>query len=421
VRLFVERAVAVAPDFALTPENAPAVAQVCRRLDGVPLALELAAARVTVLAVEQLAQRLDDAFRLLTGGARTALPRQQTLRAAVDWSYHLLTEPERAVLRRAAVFAGGFPLEAAEAVCAGPGVESWEVLDLLGHLVDKSLVQAETRGGAARYRLLETIRLYGRERLLDAGEAAAGRDRHLAWCLRLAEGAAAATAAVAPAARAAGAGHWVTGDVETAWRLAGAHDNLRAAPEWARDRDPQAGLRLAVALGYAWALAHLLPDPGGWLDGLLARAPLPGAPGVVAGGRRGRSGLGAGAVQPPQFLGAPAGPAVQALAGQDRWGAAAPAGGAWLGAGPAARPRLDWPAWVPRPPTPPPPPPRRSSRWSRPMTGSATGSTPGPASWTPCSVGPRASAAGGGRGRSPPPRGRPRRRSWCSGGGRTAG
>ena len=281
VRLFVERAVAVAPEFVLTPENAPAVAQVCRRLDGVPLALELAAARVPVLAVEQLAARLDDAFRLLTGGSRTALPRQQTLRATLDWSHALLSGPERAVLRRAAVFVGGFTLEAAEAVCAAPGVapevEAGEVLDLVGRLVAKSLVQAETRGAVARYRLLETIRLYGRERLVAAGEAAAARDRHLAWCLHLVEGMqGTGDGRGGPERVAVGSEPFSTGELPTEPRLAGEHDNLRAALEWARDGDAPAGLRLATGLGSAWARTHLLPDPGGWLDGLLARAPAPG-------------------------------------------------------------------------------------------------------------------------------------------------
>ena len=208
------------PAFALTAANAPAVAEVCRRLDGIPLALELAAARVRVLTPEQLAARLGDRFRLLTGGGRTALRRQQTLQATVDWSHDLLAEPERALFRRLAVFpggaAGGFPLEAAEAVGAGDGagdpVAAADVLDLLTGLVDKSLVLAEARGAEERYRLLETLRQYAGERLLQAGEAAAVRDRHAAWCLALARAVAAAAAAGAapPAARPAG-GSWASG------------------------------------------------------------------------------------------------------------------------------------------------------------------------------------------------------------------
>ena len=202
-RLFLERARAAQPAFALTDANAAAVAEVCRRLDGIPLALELAAARVRVLTPEQLAARLGDRFRLLTGGGRTALRRQQTLQATVDWSHDLLAEPERALFRRLAVFpggaTGGFPLEAAEAVGAGDGagapVEAADVLDLLTGLVDKSLVLAEARGAEERYRLLETLRQYAEERLLQAGEAAAVRDRHAAWCLALGRAVAAVEAA----------------------------------------------------------------------------------------------------------------------------------------------------------------------------------------------------------------------------------
>src|SRR5439155_11721724 len=140
VQLFVERARAVQSGFVLTPDNAMAVAQVCRRLDGIPLAIELAAARARVLTVGQIGRRLDDRLRLLTGGSRTAVPRQQTLRATIDWSHALLSTPERALLRRAAVFAGGWTLAAAEAVCVGEDVQEHEVLDLLTGLVDKSLV-----------------------------------------------------------------------------------------------------------------------------------------------------------------------------------------------------------------------------------------------------------------------------------------
>ncbi len=178
VRLFIDRVVASAPQFAVKRGNVPAVAQVCHRLDGIPLALELAAARVKVLAVEQIAARLDDRFRLLTGGSRTALPRHQTLRAAMDWSYDLLSQKERIMLRRLSVFAGGLTLEAAEAVCVGESVEAADILDLLTQLADKSLVVVDTQGGEARYRLLETVRQYGLDRLLEAGETAVVRRRH---------------------------------------------------------------------------------------------------------------------------------------------------------------------------------------------------------------------------------------------------
>ena len=187
-RLFVERATAVNPRFALTDRNAPAVAQICRRLDGIPLALELAAARVKVFTAEQIAARLDDRFRLLTGGSRTALPRQQTLRAAIDWSYDLLAEPERALLKRLSVFVGGWTFEAAEAICPGE-----DVLEALTQLVNKSLVVAEHRADeredGVRYRMLETVRQYARDRLLDAGvaEVAAARDCHLDYFLSVSE------------------------------------------------------------------------------------------------------------------------------------------------------------------------------------------------------------------------------------------
>jgi predicted ATPase len=211
-RLFVERAAAAWPSFAATPANAHAVARVCHRLDGIPLAIELAAARVGVLSVEQIAARLDDRFRLLTGGSRTALPRHQTLKGLVDWSYDLLAGPERTLLRRLSVFAGGWTLEAAEAVCSDCGfwivdfglsaksqapedrtllsdpiqnpqstIQNEEVLDQLASLRDKSLVVADEHRGERRYRLLETVRQYARDRLLESGEWAAARGSHLEY------------------------------------------------------------------------------------------------------------------------------------------------------------------------------------------------------------------------------------------------
>ncbi len=184
VRLFLARAADADAAFRLGPGGLAAVARVCRRLDGIPLAIELAAARVRVLTVQEIDSRLGDQFRLLTGGDRAALPRQQTLRGALDWSHDLLSGAERALLARLSVFSGGWTLEAAEAVCAGPGVEPWEVLDLLAALVDKSLVHAEARpDGTTRYRLLETVRQYARDRLAErgAGEAAAARAKHQAY------------------------------------------------------------------------------------------------------------------------------------------------------------------------------------------------------------------------------------------------
>jgi predicted ATPase len=185
VRLFAERAVAAKPTFAVTDKNAQAIAEICHTLDGIPLALELPAARVRALPVEAIATRLSDRFRLLTGGGKTSLPRQQTLRACIDRSFDLLSVTEQSMLRRLAVFAGGWTLEAAERVGADPIVDVLEVVDLLTHLVEKSLVQLEADG--ARYRLLETVRQYANERLEEAGEKSQTRTRHLAFFVDLAE------------------------------------------------------------------------------------------------------------------------------------------------------------------------------------------------------------------------------------------
>jgi predicted ATPase/DNA-binding winged helix-turn-helix (wHTH) protein len=185
VRLFVDRASAVRPDFALTRKNTAAVAQVCRDLDGIPLALELAAARVRAMSVEAIVEHLTDRFALLKGGDRTALPRQQTLRATIDWSYDLLAPQERALLRRLSVFAGGFALDAAEAVGSGDDVPANDVLDLLGHLVDKSLIAFDAQ--VERYRMLETVRQYALARLTESGGEPGTRDRHLEFYVALAE------------------------------------------------------------------------------------------------------------------------------------------------------------------------------------------------------------------------------------------
>ena len=193
VRLFVERARSVSATFGLTEQNAPPVAQICRKLDGIPLAIELAAPLVRGLSPEQIIARLDDRFRLLTDGSRTASRRHQTLLGAIDWSYDLLTDQERLLFRRLSVFSGGWSLEAAETVCAGDGIEPESVLRLLLHLVDKSLVVADdqtTRGNAVsvvRYRLMESLRQYGADKLRGMREDAAVHERHLAWCLGLAE------------------------------------------------------------------------------------------------------------------------------------------------------------------------------------------------------------------------------------------
>lgn len=188
VRLFVERAEAIVPDFALTPKNSPAVARLCQRLDGIPLAIELAAARARALSVEQISEKLKDSLGLLTAGSRTTDLRHRTLRATLDWSHELLSEDEQALFRCLSVFAGGFTLSAAEAVCAGDDMERGKVLDLLAQLVDKSLVLVAGRDGEqARYRMLETVRQYGREKLEEAGGETAVRRRHADFFLALAE------------------------------------------------------------------------------------------------------------------------------------------------------------------------------------------------------------------------------------------
>ena len=251
VRLFAERARQVQPHFAVSDENAAAVADICRRLDGIPLALELAAARVRSLAVEEINARLGSRFRLLTGGSRTALPRQQTLRALIDWSYDLLLDTEKATLARLSVFVGDWDLEAAEAVCAGEdaesvGVEDWEVLDLVTALADKSLLVVEQRDERMRYRLLETVRQYAADRLLEGGGGAGARDRHRDYFLGLAEEADAGT----------------RGPEQATWldRLEAEHDNLRAALDWCREDEAGAGagLRLAKAMYRFWRVrGHL--------------------------------------------------------------------------------------------------------------------------------------------------------------------
>jgi len=234
VQLFTERAAQSQPAFKVTKATSPAVAQICHRLDGIPLAIELAAARVKVLSVDQIAERLDDRFRLLTGGSRTALPRQQTLRALIDWSYQLLTERERLLFRRLAVFVGGWTLEAAEAICGFGEIESSDILDLLTHLIDKSLVVVENSGKESRYHRLETIRQYAREKLFETEEAAQMRDRHLDYFLTLTEKAETE----------------ILNSNQIAWleRLHAEFDNIRAALEWSQEKRVEDGLRLGSAL-----------------------------------------------------------------------------------------------------------------------------------------------------------------------------
>jgi non-specific serine/threonine protein kinase len=258
VQLFVERAIAAAPNFQITERNATSIAQVCRRLDGVPLAIELAAARVRALPVEQIAAKLDDRFRLLTGSSRITVPRHQTLRQTIDWSHELLSEDERAVFRRLAVFAGGCSLDAAEAVCAAPPVDSDYVLDILTRLVDKSLLVAETEAEQARYRQLETIREYARDRLLDSGEARDALRRHRDWFLEM-------VARAEPTFfQGAESGEWLE-------RLDHEHDNIRAALQWSLDEPGQAreGLHLAAGMWRFWEIRGHLAEGRVWLEAFL--------------------------------------------------------------------------------------------------------------------------------------------------------
>ncbi|HXD09894.1 MAG TPA: AAA family ATPase, partial [Anaerolineales bacterium] len=259
VRLFIDRALLVAPHFVVDKDNAPHIAQICCRLDGIPLAIELAVARIKMLSVEQISKRLDDRFRLLTGGARTALPRQQTLRALIDWSYDILSENERLLLRRLSVFAGGWTLEAAEEVCSGDNIEIYDVLDLLTQLVNKSLVvvMEHSQGRETRYRMLETIRQYAREKLLEAGSSEIIRDKHLAYFVKLVEQA-------EPELYRSNQVFWFN-------KLDDELDNLRVAMEWALVANVESGLQIASIPWRFWN-AHGYPgDLGEWFKQLLER------------------------------------------------------------------------------------------------------------------------------------------------------
>jgi predicted ATPase len=258
VRLFGDRAVLLNSDFALTDANAPAVARVCRRLDGIPLAIELAAARVRSLPVEQIEARLDDRFRLLTGGSRTALPRHQTLRALIDWSYDYLAEKEQRLLRRVSVFAGGWSLEAAEKVCGNEEIEEWEMLDLLTALVDKSLVIYEERRGDVRYRLLDTVRQYAVDRRTESGESGRYTILHRNYFLALAE-----------LSR-----EKLRGPEQAAWldRMESEHDNLRQALTFCLEQAAggDLGLRLGAAMNPFWRIRGHISEGRVRLAALLA-------------------------------------------------------------------------------------------------------------------------------------------------------
>jgi predicted ATPase/DNA-binding CsgD family transcriptional regulator len=267
VRLFVERVRLRSPRFAIVPENVEAVVQVCRQLDGLPLAIELAAARTDVLTPQQLARELRDRYRLLVRGSSPAVPHHQTLRAAMDWSFALLSAPERLLFRRLAVF-GGWSREAVEAVCTDSQVPATGVLELLSSLSDKSLIAGAPQGQVMRWRMLDTMRAYAWERLVEGGEAEALRERHAAWCCELAETA---------------APHLYGGEA-AAWlqRLEAEHDNLRAALTWSLDAGRvECAVRLASALAAFWSLHAHLREGRSWLLRVLALAAAPGtAPGI---------------------------------------------------------------------------------------------------------------------------------------------
>jgi predicted ATPase len=273
VRLFAERAQTASSGFRLTEANAPQITHICRRLDGIPLAIELAAARVRLLSIDQIAARLDNVFHLLTGGGRTALPRHQTLQALVDWSHNLLSENEHRLLRRLSVFAGGWTLEAAEIVCggiinpsppqagAGPArgeqLLAGDVLDLLGGLVDKSLISVQVGTGAEpRYRMLEMIRQYAHQHLMESNEDKALREQHLDYYLAL-------ILQAESHLRARGSREWKE-------RLEAEIDNVRLALEWSTTGSIEKGLRLAAALQWFWHGSRHRIEGVGWLNRLLA-------------------------------------------------------------------------------------------------------------------------------------------------------
>jgi len=268
VQLFIARAAAVASDFRLTEQNAPVVARICRRLDGIPLAIELAAARVRVLDIEQIAERLDDAMQLLTEGKRAAPQRHQTLRAAIDWSYELLSRREQALFRRLSVFVGGWTLKAAEVICAGDSIGADDILDLLAHLVHKSLVIKRDQEGEARYRFLEPIRQYARDKLLEADEVALLRDRHLLYFHDWAQ-------ATEPNLH----------TPEQLTQLANLDrelDNIRAALRWALETQPVMALQIVSALTMFWNIRGYTTEGRRWGSQALKQTVKDLAPGVLS-------------------------------------------------------------------------------------------------------------------------------------------
>lgn len=260
VRLFVERARAIVPTFELTAENADVVAHICQKLDGIPLALELASVRINVLSAEQIATRLDDRFELLAATSRVTLSPHETLHAALDWSHDLLSVSQQIMFRRMAVFAGGCALATAETICAGDGIERGQVLSLLGALVEKSLVVAHTlRRREARYTLLEIIRQHAREKLTTSGERSRLRHRHLRHFLQLAE-------ETRPK---------LSGQYQRLWLdwLEDEYGNLRAALSWSLESgDIESGLRIAIAIYEFWTIRDYAEEALAWIEQLLARA-----------------------------------------------------------------------------------------------------------------------------------------------------
>jgi predicted ATPase/class 3 adenylate cyclase/DNA-binding CsgD family transcriptional regulator len=256
IELFADRARLARPDFGVSDENAATVTEICRRLDGLPLALELAAARVRAMSLTEILDTLHDRFRLLTGGARTAVQRQQTLRASVDWSHALLTQPERVLFRRLAVFLGGFDLDAAQAVAGGSEVQRFQVLDQLTQLVDKSLVVADDSRGRTRYRLLETVRQYATEKLGESVETDAMRARHRDHYRELA-------ALLDTPARADYEQRLGQTEIEI--------DNLRAAFAWSRENSAvELAMQLASSLQPLWLARGRLREGLVWFDAVLA-------------------------------------------------------------------------------------------------------------------------------------------------------
>jgi predicted ATPase/DNA-binding SARP family transcriptional activator len=255
VRLFVDRAGDAAPGFVVTPQNASAVAEICRRLDGIPLALELAAARIKVLSPVQIRDRLDDAFRVLAAGGRTAIPRHRTLRAAIDWSHDLLPPAPQVLFRRLSVFRGGLTLDAAEWVCAGDAITPEAVLDEVARLVDRSLLGFQEEGGAARYTLLETVRQYAAERLAASGEEDRVRARHAAFVVELVR-------------------TWEPDFITRRRRVAFQHvmpemDNIREALSWTRQTDPETHIQLVGGLWWFWYSTRHWVEAGSWIEGAL--------------------------------------------------------------------------------------------------------------------------------------------------------